>query len=817
MSSGQQIGDHSQRSAIAQHFSSDDAMSDSGYGSVSDGFIEQSAPVQIFPGTVEASDSERRQWLSHVHQLHYNQNRVALGRSINNTIDLLKEFKKKNASWPAHYPQVVKTEPTPFQRTQSVSTNDLERDSDRPTSIRRAATSLGTETVETPAKAPEPRLVTPQIAQEFNVLKLDLKLGALSPSELVHSLEKSSIASLLDGKISQSIKHLQAIRERIEDTSSKVLVTGDLNAGKSTFCNALLRKKVLPEDQQPCTSIFCEVLDCRENGGVEEVHAVHFDVKYNRDDEATYDVYKLAELEDIVVENDRYPQVKVYVEDVRAIDQSLLRNGVVDIALIDAPGLNLDSIKTTSIFARQEEIDVVVFVVSAENHFTLSAKEFIWNAAHEKAYIFIVVNRFDNIRDKARCKRMILEQVQKLSPRTYDDAEDLVHFVSSNAVIEGQDQNKVREFETLEQSLRSFVLEKRARSKLAPAKTYLLNLLGDIETLASSNQAQISADLDHINAQLAELTPVFEEALAASTKVTDDVDRQIEDTAAHIYRHTRKELNSTIAHMDDAPSAKYTGILDAYNYAEQTRQAMLNIIHEKVVTCEGYARDKTIQGVSGIKQLGLLHLGDDYVEKIFRADLMFSRRKDALVRTIKTDIDVLDFFDFDKQEKAAGLGMSFTVVATLGGKFLGIGSWVDGVWKTTKFLGYRNTKKLIVPAAVIAGVVGAYFLFADIPNAVPRKLAKKIRAELATMDYVHGNSERISKEVRKVLKVPADDLRSGFQRVVEKRGRERDELKKKGVESEVALKYFGNLLRRSEGVSKGVERLDLENVSVEVQ
>ncbi|KAF8416674.1 hypothetical protein BGX38DRAFT_1280880, partial [Terfezia claveryi] len=328
MSSAQQIGDYNQRSAIAQGFSSDDAMSDSGYGSVSDGSVEQYASVQIFPGSVGASDSERRQWSSHVHQLHYNQNRVALVRFINNIIDLLKEFKKKNASWPAHYPQVTKAKPTPLQRTQSASIDDLERDADRSTPIRRAATSLDIETLETPAKAPEPRLVTPQIAQEFNVLKLDLKLGALSPAELVHSLEKSSIASLLDGKISQSIKHLQAIRERIEDTSSKVLVTGDLNAGKSTFCNALLRKKVLPEDQQPCTSIFCEVLDCRENGGVEEVHALHFDVKYNRDDETTYDVYKLAELEDIVVDNDRYPQVKIYVEDVRAIDQSLLRNGV---------------------------------------------------------------------------------------------------------------------------------------------------------------------------------------------------------------------------------------------------------------------------------------------------------------------------------------------------------------------------------------------------------------------------------------------------------------------------------------------------------
>ncbi|KAI5811135.1 hypothetical protein DFH27DRAFT_531652 [Peziza echinospora] len=813
------IGDHNQRSAVVPAHTvarqiTDDTISDSGYGGsiAGESNFDQNVPAQILPGVSgNASETERRQWASNVHQLHYNQNRVALGRSINTTIDLLKDFSKKNSSWPAHYPQISKAGAI-IQRSQT--TEDLSSDEERPKPLRRSATSIEPATPEEEPKAAEPRLVTPQIVQEFNVLKLDLKLGALSPSELVHSLEKSSIASLLDGKISQSIKHLQALRERIEDTSSKVLVTGDLNAGKSTFCNALLRKKVLPEDQQPCTSIFCEVLDCRDNGGVEEVHAVHFDTKYNRDDETTYDVHKLEELEDIVIENDKYPQVKVYVEDVRTIDQSLLRNGVVDIALIDAPGLNLDSIKTTAVFARQEEIDVVVFVVSAENHFTLSAKEFIWNAAQEKAYIFIVVNRFDNIRDKARCKRLILEQIQQLSPRTYEHAEELVHFVSSNAVIEDSEATKVQQFETLEQSLRSFVLEKRARSKLAPAKTYLMNLLGDIETLATSNQSQVGNELDRINEQLAELTPVFEEALRASTKVTDDVDRSIEDTAAQVYKHTRRELIQTIKHMDDVPSVPYAGIFDAYTYAEQTRVAMLDKVHQKVISCEGYARDRTVQGVSAIKSLGLLHLGDDYIEKIFRADLMFSRKKDALVRAIKTEIDVLDFFDFDKQEKAAGFGLSFTLVATLGGQFLGIGGWIDGVWKTTKFLGYRNTKKLIVPVALVAGAFGAYWLLADIPNAVPRKLAKKIRKELEAMDYVHGNSERITKEVRKILRVPADDLRGGFQRVVEKRGKEREQLKEQKKESEVALKYFGNLYRKSTEISKGVNRLDLDNVPI---
>ncbi|KAJ2967760.1 hypothetical protein NUW58_g10373 [Xylaria curta] len=348
-------------------------------------------------------ETDQRNQVTAISQLWYNKQRVALGRAINRVIDLLQGLQETNATWPAHYPSVQRTDtaaserPTPSAGLHRAAST-VGEPAIHPRPLRRSMTAVSesesaesSKNADAKAGAEDPRLITPQIAQEFSILKLDLKLGALTQSALVHSLEKGSVASLLDGKIRTSIKHLVSLRERIDDTSSKVLVTGDLNAGKSTFCNALLRRKVLPEDQQPCTSIFCEVLDARENGGLEEVHAVHKDAIYSRRDESTYDVFPLSKLEQIVLDNSTYMQCKIYIKDVRTVDESLLNNGVVDIALIDAPGLNSDTTKTTAIFARQEEIDVVVFVVSAANHFTQSAKEFIWAAAAEKAYIFMVI------------------------------------------------------------------------------------------------------------------------------------------------------------------------------------------------------------------------------------------------------------------------------------------------------------------------------------------------------------------------------------------------------------------------------------------
>lgn len=697
-----------------------------------------------------ASENERRVQAAAIHQLWYNSHRGALARYINNVVETLKELQEFNTKWPAHYPSVQGAEslnrsnqtPQPsLTRSQSTFSNPSNRSvSPRPGLMRRAATSLGESSeAESSAAAeqrtaPEPRLITPQIAQDFSILKLDLKLGALHQVELVHSLEKGSIAALLDGKISSSIKHLLSLRERIEDTSSKVLVTGDLNAGKSTFCNALLRRKILPEDQQPCTSLFCEVLDARENGGIEEVHAIHKHSEYNRHDESTFDVFSLSDLERIVVDNETYTQCKVYVKDVRTIDESLLNNGVVDISLIDAPGLNFDTTKTTAVFARQEEIDVVVFVVNAANHFTLTAREFIGAAAAEKAYIFIVVNGYDNIKDKKRCQKLILDQVAALSPRTRKESSELVHFVSSNAVPtaplgpnggggggdgpdddddypkkdKGKEKEKVQDFEALEQSLRRFVLEKRARSKLAPAKTYLLNMLGDVHALASVNVDVAQAELDRVTKELEELEPILEASQKAKAEVSDDIDQTIEKTCKEIYDHTRSTLVSTISHAAEADlGIQYSGVFGAFDFAEEIKEAILSQISASVTQCEENARQKTVQGVNTIKQLGLLHLGDEYTDLSFRSDVMFRRKRDMLAREVHVETEVWDFFDWStilqRQEKVAGTGMAMTVVTVLGTRMVGGFGWVDGALGAAKLVGNNNLRKLIVPSVLAAG------------------------------------------------------------------------------------------------------------------
>jgi mitofusin 2 len=108
-------------------------------------------------------------------------------------------------------------------------------------------------------------------------------------------------------------------------------------------------------------------------------------------------------------------------------------------------------------------------------------------------------------------------------------------------------------------------------------------------------------------------------------------------------------------------------------------------------------------------------------------------------------------------------------------------------------------------------VLGAsYYALTQIPNSLPKRLSTKLSASLSDLDFVHLNSNRISSEVRKVLRFPADNLRVGLQRSVEGLIQKKEDKESVRRESTVARKYFGNLVRESADITNGVRRVDLE-------
>ena len=801
-------------------------------------------------GSASGKLGKHRSMNATLQQLQYNEYKISLDRSIGQTIELLYELSTENGLRPVFFP--------------------VDSGENTLLNSRRAHVALlkNKQLVKALSKAkirPDDEDDAEPVP-EFKILSLNIKSGHLGES-ISDSLDKKSIASLLEKKIRQQVKYLLNLKDRVDDTSSKVFVTGDLNSGKSTFCNALLRRKVLPEDQQPCTSVFCEVIDAsRENNSVEEVHAISIGKEYNVRDESTYEIHPLNKLEDLVYECDKYSLLKVYVLDHRALQESLLNNGVIDIKLIDAPGLNMDSYQTTQVFSRQEEIDLVVFVVSSENHFTLSAKEFIAAAAAEKRYVFIVVNRFDNIKDKEKCKNRILDQIKSLSPDTYKNAQEFIHFVSSSEINDGgdpgsdddpddHDDNRGNpDFDHLEASLRKFILEKRAISKLLPAKDYLLNILQDLETLSTLNEKVYAQEKEEKIKELHNsVSPKYDEILSKSTKIGDSINNLIENVCSDVYDNTRNEIMQEVNKLGSKQVVPYQGLQYLYEYAKETNTVMINSILASVASAEQHAKELTKEKVDEVIKFGQNTLGEEFLnDKVFNADLMFTRKKDAINRQLDDLIEFSDFFDPSVESCLLWLGLPKEMVSStsahisqfnpasimtnisssamtikesvpsqvslhtlyLSGKVLTTGAVIQKLYSVSHLLTPSMVKKIAAPVLIFAGGFTAYYLISDIPNAYPRKQARKLKKQVSEMDYAHVNSTRISKECRQVLNYPSRQVMNNFQTSIDKRSLEKETLEKTIKDAELSFSYFHDLLGKITYQRKLVEDIDLESINV---
>jgi mitofusin len=107
-------------------------------------------------------------------------------------------------------------------------------------------------------------------------------------------------------------------------------------------------------------------------------------------------------------------------------------------------------------------------------------------------------------------------------------------------------------------------------------------------------------------------------------------------------------------------------------------------------------------------------------------------------------------------------------------------------------------------------VLGFAYAVSSIPNSLPRRLSNKLHAQLLALDYTHSNATRISSEVRRALKYPADNLRVGLKRNVEKLQGKKEDTDKLKHESQVAQKYFSNLVTKTGEIRSKIMRVDLE-------
>lgn len=587
-------------------------------------------------------------------------------------------------------------------------------------------------------------------SSSLDILNLDVKFGT-HYNNAMDSLEQHSISNLFQERLSHCSRYLDKLVARVTDKSSKILVTGDLNSGKSTFVNALLKRKVMPIDQQPCTMLFCEVLATELNDNIEEAHAIPRASQYNIKDPNTYDRIELRHLPKTVAEDFKeYELVKVYCHD-RQATETMLNNGTLDITLIDSPGLNRDSIKTTQLFARQEEIDVIVFVVHAENQFTLSGQEFLQSAGKEKAYIFIVVNRFDTIRDKNRCRRQILEQIRQLSPRTFEDAAELVHFVAAEDCFPYDGEQALpaveipTDFQKLEGSLRSFILEKRARSKLAPAKRFALNVLSDVKSIAKFNLEAANVKAQEISSKLDKILPQCELTLKDRDAAIVE-SNSIAKTAIEYARHeVERSLDLAISSLGKLTSfPAWPGIFGTMTYIENLKLSCLCTLRQQYSDSERRVADSALASYRSILSLDASYSKNESIpscpinnQQLFKNDCFAS-----------IQFSWSELFDLNVKLRNISLGAS--AITFLASQAVGTHQFLLYAYQI--FISPSEVSNLfMIAGGSFIGVSLLYIGSCDIQKACNEKVISKIQSELQSKKKAAEAGDSSSKNVNQYI------------------------------------------------------------------
>ncbi|KAI8636292.1 hypothetical protein BD408DRAFT_407278 [Parasitella parasitica] len=617
-------------------------------------------------------------------------------------------------------------------------------------------------------------------------------------------------AQTLSSLLLTCMNHLKNLEKRISDPISKVLITGDLNSGKSTLVNALLNKDILPVDQQPCTSVFCQVHSSpSKDDNDDQVHAVVDVDHYDKTDAETYHAIEPRHLYRTLVDPDiPYKMLNVYTarNDQLQTKESLINSDIVNVVLIDSPGLNTDSVKTTSVFARQEEIDVVVFVVSAENHFTLSGKEFLWNAAQEKKRIFIVVNRFDSIRDKERCKRLILQQIELMSPATFAQADELVHFISAAQHVDSA------AFARLEQSLRSFVLYNRSVSKQVPAKTYLHNVLLDVNFLATLNANKVGDELDRV---VDELESVFLPDMSNLVKAVEFVQGSLAQMAQKSLQSIESTTSRRVKEMASdgtldqcIDSVGYPGIHLAWQYAQNVSDALALHVQSNLCQIEEQANQDIAECMNKMDQ----YVADQLGKWNETSMPVAYKHKAPSINHQRTHVNVQarDFLmerRFVNDKKVALLSLGTTGAAVTLFKCISVKTMA------LNFLHrYMNplmdnptanlpSRRIVVSCVAAIGVLGvgwtAYSFVSAVPHALRSNLKLKFQAAIANEKLQENTRQLVAHGVHSTLDSKTTAISSRIQQLMHEKEQQKKQLQDNAACVKSVLDQYNSLVFRS--------------------
>lgn len=340
------------------------------------------------------------------------------------------------------------------------------------------------------------------------------------------------------------------LKDNIERELFSIVLVGEFSNGKSTFLNALMRKRILPSFSSETTATinFLRHKNEAPNG---EKGLVYF---YNGEKEVLEDL-SVATISDVVsVKGGEKVQKEIKNVDL-FLDSEFLEKGVM---LVDSPGLNgMDPVRSLLTQNQIKESHACIFIFNAEKPGTGTDFQFLKELKNECSNIIFVLNKIDTIHaDEGETVESVITVLKESYKKVFPDDNMIPKIwpVSAYAALVGRDDSieKYMNEEIKSVTRRNELL---SLSRMQEFEDYLLTYLSKGERAYQ----QLNAPMENMIKQLAQTRAnLYEELeilkgkqnseeLEAQKLVIEEEIRNLENTRDAKLLPVRKEINSILS------------------------------------------------------------------------------------------------------------------------------------------------------------------------------------------------------------------------------------------------------------------------------
>lgn len=364
----------------------------------------------------------------------------------------------------------------------------------------------------------------------------------------------SQTIQFLDGKegTAETVTALKDYQRNVEEGLFSIVLVGEFSAGKSTFLNALMHKRILPSFTSETTATV-NFLRHTSQAPNHEAGIVY----YNDNRQEAVPELTLQALERVVSTRGDTDGEKIAtsVDHVDLfLDSALLQDGVM---LVDSPGLNGVADHHREITERQIQAShASIFMFSARQPGSRTDFEYLRSLKSQSGNIFLVLNMIDVINPEQETVEDVVNKLRENYRKQFPEEKTLPEIwpVSAESALVARDSSimKYKNVETistqerrmeLEEASQMGAFEKRLWQYLTQGERSREQLLGPVERCL----AVLKEQRDYFRKQIALLkeTQSAEELLAEKSKLEEEI-RELRQSRQSISPEFRKEVNRAL-------------------------------------------------------------------------------------------------------------------------------------------------------------------------------------------------------------------------------------------------------------------------------